>query len=376
MSASPQAGGVLLRSLLSGAALALVAPLAAPATPAITALERHRGVAWVAGPDVVGAADLAPLAALHVDWIAQTPYGWQPGLAGTEIRTAAEGGWWGESDAGLAATARLARAAGIRTLLKPHLWLAGGAPGQWIGDLAMASEGDWVKWFASYRKFILRYAELAEREGIEALAVGTELKVTALTREADWRRLIAEVRRVYRGRLTYAANWHQEYEDIRFWDALDFVGIQAYFPLAEKAGADVAELERGWQRHLPALESFASRVGKPVVFTEIGYKSTRDTAIEPWVWPRRDAERRYRDPGNVDTQAQADAYEAFFRTFWDRPWFGGAYFWKWYPKPRPGDPADSDFTPQGKPAERVLARWYGGLGRAPVPGTAGAARQR
>lgn len=351
-------------------AVALVLGGAAWAGAAPGPVERQRGVAWVAGREVVTAADFEPLRAAHVDWIGQTPFGWQSGLGSTEIRISTGArGWWGESDAGLAATAHLARAAGIRTLLKPHLWL-GGAPGQWSGDIAMASDADWTRWFASYRAFILHYARLAEREGFEALAVGTELRTAALTREADWRRLIAEVRAVYRGQLTYAANWFEEYQGVRFWDALDFVGIQGYFPVAGRAGAGVAELERGWTRHLPALESFARRLGKPIVFTEIGYKSTRDTAIEPWVWPQRAARapgaagRRFHDPGHADPQAQADAYEAFFRVFWDRPWFAGVYFWKWYPKTRASDPADIDFTPQGKPAALVLARWYAGRGRA------------
>jgi glycosyl hydrolase family 113 len=331
-------------------------------------VEQHRGVAWVGGREVVTAADLEQLRTVHVNWIAQTPFGWQQGLASTEIRMATSGrAWWGERDAGLAATARLARAAGVRTLLKPHLWLAGAAPGQWIGDIAMASDADWAKWFASYSTFLLHYAELAEREGIEALAVGTELRVSATTREADWRRLIADVRKVFRGQLTYAANWFEEYHGVRFWDALDFVGIQGYFPVADSAGAGIAELERGWQRHLPALESFAQRVGKPIVFTEIGYKSTVDTAVEPWAWPER-GRRRHQDPERADRQAQADAYEAFFRAVWDRPWFAGAYFWKWYPQVRASDPADIDFTPQGKPAADVLARWYGGRGRVPQAG--------
>ena len=351
---------------LSALALVLGLGWGSRAAAAPSPVERQRGVAWVGGREIVTAADLEPLRAAHVNWIGQTPFGWQRGLASTEIRRSGSGSsgertWWGESDAGLAATARLARAAGVRTLLKPHLWLAGAAPGQWIGDIAMASEADWAKWFSSYRAFLLHYAELAEREGIEALAVGTELKVSATTREADWRRLIADVRKVYRGELTYAANWFEEYQNVRFWDALDFVGIQGYFPVAARAGASVAELEQGWQRHLPALESFAKRVGLPIVFTEIGYKSTKDTAVEPWVWPERG--RAFRDPERADAQAQADAYEAFFRALWRRPWFAGAYFWKWYPKGRTNDPADIDFTPQGKPAERVLARWYGGLER-------------
>jgi GTA TIM-barrel-like domain len=335
---------------------------------------RQRGVAWVGGRETVTAADLEPLRVAHVNWIAQTPFGWQRGLASTEIRMATSGRvWWGESDAGIATTTRLARAAGIRTLLKPHLWLSGAAAGEWIGDIAMTSEAEWARWFASYRAFLLHYAKLAEREGIAALAIGTELRIAAVTREADWRRLIAEVRTVYHGQLTYAANWHQEYAAIQFWDALDFVGIQGYFPLAERPGASVAELERGWQRHLPAIEALSKRLDKSVVFTEIGYKSTPDTAVEPWVWPQGGPGHRYVDPTRADAGAQADAYEAFFRAVWQRPWCAGAFFWKWYPRPRAAapaaEPADIDFTPQGKPAALVLARWYAAAAGVPAAPT-------
>ena len=60
-------------------------------------------------------------------------------------------------------------------------------------------------------------------------SVGTELQIPALQREADWRQLIKDVRAVYSGKLIYSANWYEEYEGIKFWDALDAIGVQAYF---------------------------------------------------------------------------------------------------------------------------------------------------
>jgi len=342
-----------VRRATSSAAAVVVAALALGVAAA--AETRQRGVAWVAGRDEVTAADFAPLLRNHVDWIAQTPFGWQEAVDSPEVRMATSGKvWWGESDAGLAATARLARERGIKTLLKPHLWLRQPQPGQWLDAVAMRSEADWHLWFADYRAFLLHYARLAEREGMEALAVGTELHQAAVGREADWRRLISEVRQVYRGRLTYCANWHREYEEVRFWDALDFIGVQAYFPVSAGPKPTVEELVEGWRAHLPAIERLARQWGKPVVFTEIGYKSTPDGTVRPWEWPQRGAS----PPADPETQARA--YEAFFRTFWHRPWFAGAYFWKWYPKAR-GDEARlaADFSPQGKPAEEVMARWFG-----------------
>jgi hypothetical protein len=183
--------------------------LAAVACLGAAAAERQRGVAWVAGPDEVSAADLAHLPELGVNWIVQTPFGWQETIDAPAVDLITGAGiWWGERDIGIETTTRLARERGIRTLLKPHVWLRRREGGVWRGEIAMRSEEDWRRWFASYERFILHYAALAERLGIEALAIGTELHTTAVERPDDWRRLIAAIRRTYSGHLTYSANWH------------------------------------------------------------------------------------------------------------------------------------------------------------------------
>ena len=333
--------------------LAMTTAVSAQAPP-----ERQRGVSWVAdGP--VTAEDLQPLLAHNVNWISQTPFGWQRGLDAPEIFVASSGRvLWGESDEGLETTARLARGLGIHTLLKPHLWITGPDHGKWSGDIRMKTPADWAVWFASYEEFILHYARLAERTGIEALSVGTELRGTLPGHDAEWRKVIAEVRKVYHGRLTYSANWHGEYEEVPFWDLLDTIGVQSYFPLTDTQKPAIGLLMTGWGTPTAAIERIQKRHGKPVVFTEMGYRSMPDAAIEPWKWPGE-----FSSP-EPDFQTQANCYEAFFRNFWDKRWFGGAYIWKWYPRPRkPGGRADIDFTPQNKPAEQVMGRWYRGEGR-------------
>lgn len=347
---------LLAIALWLAAGAAADAPRTAPAEGAAPGAELHRGVCWVGGRRPVTAADLRRLAEQHVGWISQTPFGWQRGLDSPDIVIAAQDRvWWGEGDRGLALTARLARDQGIRTLLKPHLWVT--APhGAWSGDIAMRDDASWRAWFRQYREFLLHYARLAAAEKMEALCIGTELERSVRVREADWRALISEVRALYPGKLTYAANWNREFEEVPFWDALDFIGIQAYFPLADGEAPGVEDLRRGWEPHLRAIERVQRAAGKPVLFTEIGYRSAPGAAARPWEWP----ERRGARAGAADLPTQARAYEAFFRTFWDRPWFAGAYFWKWYP-----DAADAgalaavDFTPQNKPAQEVLAGWFG-----------------
>lgn len=320
---------------------------------------RLRGVSWVGG-DSITAEALAPLRRDHVSWIAQTPFGWQAGVAtpAVQLHTARPGGrrWglWGESDAGLVHTARLARARGIRTFLKPHLWVRGSASG-WAGDVKMTTPADWDAWFVSYTAFILHYARLAETEHFDLLCIGTELvQATEPDHEAAWRALIRQVRTAYHGPLTYAANY-DEYQQVHFWDALDYVGVQAYFPLSREAQPGLPALLAGWRPHLRALAQLQQRVGKPVIFTEVGYKPAPGAAAEPWKWPARGA------ADTPDDALQARCYEALFRACWDLPWLKGVFIWKWYPDLAADGPArrHADFTPQHKPAEAILARWYG-----------------
>ncbi len=352
--------GAFSRAARSSAGLMLVLAACAPEpwspTPnGLESIERQRGVSWVASRDTVLPADLQELADRGVNWIVQTPFGWQRVADRPELALIrGDQGWWGERDEGIARTTEHARSAGLKTLLKPHVWLRGRDSEVWRGDIAMRTEADWRVWFGAYREFMLHYAVLAERLGIEGLSVGTELHGT-VHREAEWRDLIAQVRAVYGGKLTYSANWYREYAEVGFWDALDWIGIQGYFPLSDREFPTVEELADGWKEPLDALGALARGEGKPVVFTEIGYKSVPFTAQEPWVW----TDRRARITDARAFEAQASAYQAFFEIVWPEDWVAGAYFWKWYPSNgMPGRGRSGDFTPQGKPAEEVLARWY------------------
>lgn len=215
----------------------------------------------------------------------------------------------------------------------------------------MNNEEDWERWFARYNEFILHYARLAEANDIEFLCIGTELHQTAVQRPKNWRRIIKDIRAVFSGKLTYAANWSGEFEEIEFWDELDYIGIQAYFPLSEHASPNVASIEQGWDLAFQSIERIQARFQKPVLFTEVGYKSTPDGLIKPWEWdaPAKAAKSQ----AGLDTQARA--YEVFFNKVWQRPWMAGAFWWKWFPT---GPSARDAFSPQGKPAEEVLGRWY------------------
>jgi len=305
---------------------------------------KHKGVCWVGGRETVTDEEIKALVDCHVTWISQTPFGWQRDANSSSIFTnhSSEKIWWGESDEGISATTALALKAGIKTMLKPHLWVRNG----WPGDIVMKSDTAWQHWFNNYEDFILHYATLAEKNKIEFFCIGTELHQTT-EREDEWRALISNIRKVYSGKLIYAANFHEEYEHVKFWDALDYIGVQAYFSLAIKQEATLQELVDKWEEPLTSIERVHSKYNKPVIFTEIGYRNDRQAAIEPWTWPSEMKEVL------VSEETQALCYQAFFQSAWNKPWLAGAYFWKWYPK-GPRRIIGSDFTPQGKQAEKIL----------------------
>jgi hypothetical protein len=334
----------------------------------IEAIDKHRGICWVGGRQIVTIEELQKAAALGVNWISQTPFGWQRGFDNPQIgnQIGSDNGWWGERDEGLRSTTRMAKNLGIKTILKPHIWLRDDQ-GKWRGEIEMSSEEDWLEWFKNYETFILHYAQLAEEEQIEMLCIGTELHRTCTERELDWRILIAKIRNVYKGQLTYAANFADEYEEVAFWDDLDFIGVQGYFPVASSANPSLDEIKAGWQPHIAQLRKFSNRFEKPILFTELGYKSTKDAGITPWEWPQRLPYENRKAIFSEETQAQL--YEGMFQSLYDEPFIAGFHLWKWYPYYEEGikrfrerNPenqyVDIDFTPQGKKAESIMAKWY------------------
>jgi len=301
------------------------------------------------------AADLDRIAALGTTHLTLVPFGFQRTADTPRIRLNTDAGWYSESDAGIRTLAQEAATRGMDLILKPHLWLGHyDSEGQSRNAIGFDTEAEWVRWEAAYTRFLMHYARLAREIDADVLVVGTELARAAHERPAFWRALIAKVRTVYDGDLTYAANWYDEYETIPFWDALDYIGVQAYFPISESSAPSTDDLVRGWDTHVEALSAVATRAERPVLFTEVGYRSVRTAAAEPWVWP----DREQQDPADLDMELQARLYRALFERFESVPWFAGAVFWKWHPERAADRP--HGFTPQDKPAETEMRQGFAG----------------
>jgi hypothetical protein len=278
-------------------------------------------------------AALANAKQLGAGAIAVIPFLWQPQPASTGVLRGDD-----MADTELRAAIRDAHSLGLAVVVKPHVWV----PESWAGAIAMNSQRAWQDWFANYRRALGPITRIAEEEKAEALAIGTELSQT--TQQPQWNALIGETRRVYSGHLLYVAHNVEEAEAVPFWGELDAIGVTLYPPL----GADDDRYgRRNAMRAVAArLDALAARTGKSIVVAEIGLRSAVGAAAKPW----ESAEERASAP-NPALQAQV---LADWLAILDRPSIQGVLIWRWLTDPDAGGSTDTDFTVQGKPAERVL----------------------
>ncbi len=268
-----------------------------------------------------------------VNSIALVPYGFVDRNSGS-VR------WGGrmEGDEGIEQLSRVAHQLNIKVLLKPQTMSQAGFP----GDLEFSSAETRAAFFAQYLKFVEHYAELAKRVHADMFCVGVEFQ-KLVKYEAAWRKIIARAHEIYPGPLVYAATQGPEFETINFWDQLDYIGLNNYYPLPDDLSTTAI---------VQKVEAVQKKFQKPVIFTEAGFASFEGSHREPW------AER----PGKLAVAQQALCYEAILRAFYHKPWFQGIYWWK-VGTDGHGGPEDLSLTPWGKPAMEVVARWYLQQGR-------------
>jgi hypothetical protein len=249
-----------------------------------------------------------------------------------------------------------AHAAGLRVLLVPHLWVESGT---WRGELDPGDDAAWARWERAYARFLRAWADVAREGGVEMFAVGVELRTWVTTSRApSFVELLRDVRHRYPGLITYAANW-DDVEDTVILGELDVIGVNAFFPLARKNGAKLPELAEGARSQAARLAELARAWSKPILFTEFGYTTRRDCAVEPWLWPEQVK------GVTIDQRGQAEAYYALLSALFEQSWFAGFFVWRVF--------TDADdvtqepewgFSPRGKLAELVLrdafrATWAG-----------------
>lgn len=277
---------------------------------------------------------------------------------------------WGSkadfSDEMLLQAIQIARENHLKIVLKPMvncqdtIWRA------WIeftNDQGRQDLAEWAKWWDAYNAFILHYIRIAQQTGCEMFCIGCEMN-SVEPFEQKWRELIWEARKLYSGLLTYNAN-HGREQEVRFWDALDVIGMSGYYPLgnymqaAGIEGADqsdyqvaIEDLRIAWELVRDELRQVSRRWKKPLFFIECGICSAKGVSRTPW---------QHSSPDLIyDGQEQADFYQAVLEMFWDEPWFMGFTWWAWPSVLPPCQEASKQvgFEIYCKPAEDVLKQWY------------------
>ncbi|RKE98413.1 glycoside hydrolase family 113 [Ichthyenterobacterium magnum] len=309
--------------------------------------QKINGVSFVASPVEIDETHVNPVINVNANYAAIMPFGFIRNLLHPDIIHNTDRQWFGETRAGAKQYIEELQKKDIKIMVKPQIWVW---QGEFTGYIKMTSETDWKTLEDSYSKFILDYAELAQETKSELFCIGTELENFVKERPEYWHNLIKKIKTIYNGKLTYAANW-DEFKRTPFWSELDYIGIDAYFPVSNSKTPTVEECLKGWQSHKPIIKGLSDTYNKPILFTEFGYRSMDYTGKEPW--------QSDHTITSLNFQGQNNTTQALFNTFWEEDWFAGGFIWKWFHDyENNGGEKDNQFTPQNKPVEAIIKKQY------------------
>lgn len=306
--------------------------------------KKINGVNLVAPPQKIELNDFLKIKKINANWISIIPYGLSKGYS-PDVYFNSPKQWWGERTTGIIETIKLAKKQNLKIMLKPHLWFGWG---KGATEFTLQKEEDWLRWEKSYTKYIVTFAKIAEEKDVDLFCFSTELKQVVLQRPSFFKKLIKTVKQVYKGKLTYAANW-DNYENVTFWEDVNYIGIDAYFPLSDEKEPVVEVLNRNWKPIKQKLKEVSEKVNKPVLFTEYGFESCDYNTKKTW-----GSDNKY----DENQQTQLNGYQSLYDTFYDENWFAGGFLWKWHLTNRTMRNTSKSFTPQGKKAMSLIEKQF------------------
>jgi hypothetical protein len=308
--------------------------------------EKINGISFVASNREITSKAIDPIIAINANWVTLMPFAFMKSTTDTTIIYNDKHQWWGERKEGITKTTKDFHDKKIKVMLKPQIWIA---KGDFTGHIKMSSEKNWKALEKNYENFILDYAKLAQTLECEMLCIGTELNTFVTNRPVFWNNLILKIRSVYKGKITYAENW-DSYKKVPFWSGLDYIGIDAYFPLDPEKTPTIKALGKAWKPIKKEFILLSEKYNKKILFAEFGYQSKEYTAKEPW---------DHSNQNNVNLKGQENAVAVILASFWNQDWFAGGFLWKWYDNHQEaGGNNDSDYTVQNKPAEKIVKTFY------------------
>ena len=306
--------------------------------------EKMNGFSYVAPDSPVGEETMTEIANIGGNWISIIPYAMCKSDKANLVFNA-HGQYWGECDSGVFTCIQMAHNNGLKVMLKPHVWVDHGA---FTGTLDFALETQWQNFEADYSKYIMHYARLADSAGADMMCIGTEFATFAQKRSEFWKKLIQQVRSVYHKPITYAENWDQV-QHFPHWNSLDYIGVDAYFPLTSERTPTMKQIDEAWKKPMQLLENIAATHDKKIIFTEYGYRSCEYNCHEPW----SSSEELKTNEDN-----QVLAYKCLYKNIWNQQWFAGGFIWKWFPFDLSHHRDFSDFTPQRKAVLKTIEAQY------------------
>jgi len=214
-----------------------------------------------------------------------------------------------------------ARSRDMSVMLIPHIayW---GTKFLWRGEINFQTKEEWDRFFGDYETWIVQMATVAEAHGAGIFCIGLEFTY-AQKFDARWRKIIASIRQVYHGKLTYGGNW-DNFQEVNFWDALDYIGALAYFPLTKTENPTRAEIAAAWDRKCAELMAYSKAHGdKKFLFVEIGYNVSARAAAEPWA---------FKMGGDHAEEVQQRCIDVALDLPLHCPTIAGMYWWKWFPE--------------------------------------------
>jgi hypothetical protein len=240
-------------------------------------------------------------------------------------------------------------------MLKPNACFGEVDGSQFSGDFYVTTDEQWKQIEIAYEELIYEFAKLSVMfPEVKLLCVGNELKKFATTRPQFFKNLIARIRTDFPAlKLTYAANW-DEYSEIAFWNDLDYIGLNPYFPTVNKKTATVVEIERSFLPIKSKLKNMSCTYQKPILFTEYGFRSMDYATWQPWTLGQVLIDYK------VNFAVQENAYNAFYKVFWEQSWVAGGFFWEWdvLAIGEVNKPNNNGWYVRDKPAEKVIRERY------------------
>ena len=227
----------------------------------------------------------------------------------------------------------------LRVALKPTVNCENGTWRAHINffDEDVPCEPKWSNWFSSYMNFQNHYAKISQEMGCDMHIAGCEM-VMSERRSNEWREVIREIRKNYKGMVSYNTDKYQEH-NVNWWDCVDVISSSGYYPIDD------------WENQLNRIEQVVNKYNKPFFFAETGCMSIAGSQNVPNDWSIR---------GKIDLSIQADWYRTAFEACNKRKWVNGFALWSWSDRLYSAQDAskNGNYDIYAKPAEKVVRDFY------------------